>query len=66
MSYTFESKRDLLYFQNYIALRKVIEQAHGNGEFVIKKYAEELLDILARNGIKLNPEFLESSKENEQ
>lgn len=66
MSYTFESKRDLLYFHNYIALRKVIEQAYGNGEFVIKKYAEELLDILARNGIKLNPEFLESSKENDQ
>ena len=37
MSYIFESKRDLLYFRNYIALKNAIEQVGGSGDFVIKK-----------------------------
>ena len=47
--YMFESKRDLLYFNNREALRKAIEEAKGNADFVIPKMAEELLDTLARN-----------------
>ena len=54
MSYIFESKRDLLYFRNYIALKNAIEQVGGSGDFVIKKCGEELLDTLTRNGIEMN------------
>jgi len=57
MSYNFESKRDLIYHQNYIALEQAIEQAGGLGEKVIKDLALGLLDTLARNEIKLNPEY---------
>ena len=56
--YVFESKRDLLYHQNYIALMKAINHAGGNGEFVIDKCASELLDTLARNNIELSAKYL--------
>lgn len=59
MSYVFESKRDLLYHKNYLALCEALEQAKGNGPFIIDKYAGELLDILARNNIELNPKYLD-------
>jgi hypothetical protein len=55
----FESKRDLLYHQNYIALMKAINQAGGNGEFVIDRCASELLDTLARNNIELSAKYLD-------
>jgi hypothetical protein len=58
MSYVFESKRDLLYHENYIALREAIERAGGNGEKAIKDLALGLLDTLARNEIKLNAEYI--------
>ena len=58
MSYIFESKRDLLYFKNYVALRAAIDSAGGNGEYVIKEDGEELLNQLARNNIELNPRVL--------
>ena len=56
--YVFESKRDLLYHQNYLALMKAINHAGGNGEFVIDKCASELLDTLARNNIELSAKYL--------
>jgi hypothetical protein len=56
--YVFESKRDLLYYQNYLALMKAINHAGGNGEFVIDKCASELLDTLARNNIELSAKYL--------
>jgi hypothetical protein len=58
MSYVFESKRDLLYHQNYLILRQAIENAGGDGERVLKDLAEGLLDTLARNEIKLNAEYI--------
>ena len=57
--YVFESKRDLLYYQNYIALMKAINHAGGNGEFVIDKCASELPDTLARNNIELSAKYLD-------
>lgn len=57
MSYVFESKRDLLYHQNYLVLRNAIENAGGDGERVIEELASKLLDTLARNEIKLNAEY---------
>jgi hypothetical protein len=57
MSYIFESKRDLLYFKNYVALSKAIEQAGGRSDLVIKE-CENMLDNLARNNIELNPKYL--------
>jgi hypothetical protein len=56
--YVFESKRDLLYHQNYLALMKAMNHAGGNGEFIINKCAVELLDILARNNIELSAKYL--------
>ncbi len=56
--YVFESKRDLLYYQNYLALMKAINHAGGNGEFVIDRCASELLDTLARNNIELSAKYL--------
>ena len=58
MSYIFESKRDLLYFKNYVALRAAIDAAGGNGAFTIKETGEGLLSHLARNNIELNPRFI--------
>ena len=58
MSYIFESKRDLLYFKNYVGLRAAIDAAGGDGEYVIKEDGEELLNQLARNNIELNPRLL--------
>ena len=58
MSYIFESKRDLLYFKNYVALRAAIDAAGGGGEYVIKEDGEKLLNQLARNNIELNPRFI--------
>jgi hypothetical protein len=58
MSYVFESKRDLLYHQNYIALVEAIESAGGSGERFVKELALGLLDTLARNEIKLNPVYI--------
>ncbi len=58
MSYIFESKRDLLYHQNYITLKRAIENAGGDGEKIINDLAADLLDILARNVIKLNTEYI--------
>jgi hypothetical protein len=52
MSYIFESKRDLLYFKNYLSLQKAIEDAGGDGDKLIAKH-EELLATLARNEISL-------------
>lgn len=52
MSYMFESKRDLVYFKNYLSLQKAIEDAGGDGNELIIQH-EELLDILARNEISL-------------
>jgi len=57
--YVFESKRDLLYHKNYLALMKAINHAGGNGEFVIDKCASELLDTLARNNIELSAKYLD-------
>ena len=48
MSYIFESKKDLIYHQNYIALEQAIERAGGFGEKVIKDLALGLLDTLAK------------------
>ena len=56
--YAFESKRDLLYFKNRETLRKAIEEAKGNADFVIPKMAEELLDTLARNNIALEAKYI--------
>jgi len=61
--YVFESKRDLLYYQNYLALMKAINHAGGNGEFVIDKCASELLDTLARNNIELSAKYLDVPQE---
>ena len=58
MSYVFESKRDLLYHENYIVLKEAIERAGGNSEKAIKDLALGLLDTLARNEIKLNAEYI--------
>jgi len=58
MSYVFESKKDLIYHENYIALEKAIECAGGLGDKVIKDQALGLLDTLARNEIKLNAEYI--------
>jgi hypothetical protein len=63
MSYVFESQRDLLYHKNYLALSEAVEQAKGNGPFIIDKYAGELLDILARNNIELNPKYIDIPQE---
>jgi len=63
--YTFESKRDQLYFRNREELRKAIELAGGNGDFVISKTAEELLDTLAKNSIELEAHYIgEKNNEN--
>ena len=61
--YVFESKRDLLYHQNYLALMKAMNHAGGDGEFVINKCASELLDTLARNNIKLSAKYLDCPQE---
>lgn len=63
MSYIFESKRDLLYFKNYVALRASIDAAGGDGEYVIKEDGEELLNKLARNNIELNPRVVTIAEE---
>ena len=58
MSYVFESKRDLLYHQNYLALRQAFAHTTASEQAIDKVLNEEaakLLDILARNEIKLNP-----------
>lgn len=65
MSYVFESKRDLLYHQNYLALSQAIENAGGDGERVLKEFALKLLDTLARNEIKLNPVYTGNRETNE-
>jgi hypothetical protein len=57
--YVFESKRDLLYHQNYLALMKAMNHAGGNGEFILNKCAGELLDILAKNNIELSAKYLD-------
>ena len=57
--YVFESKRDLLYHKNYLALNEALERAGGNGPFVINKCASELLDTLARNNIELSAKYLD-------
>jgi hypothetical protein len=61
--YVFESKRDLMYHQNYLALMKAMNHAGGDSEFVINKCAGELLDILARNNIELSAKYLDSPQE---
>lgn len=53
MKYIFESKRDLIYFENYLKLRRAIEHAGGDGDRVIADLAEGLLDTLAKNSIEL-------------
>lgn len=58
MSYIFESKRDLLYFKNYVALKAAIDAAGGDGEYLIKEDGEELLSHLASNNIELSPRFI--------
>jgi hypothetical protein len=63
MSYTFESKRDLIYHQNYIALEQAIEQAGGAGEKAIKDLALGLLDTLARNEIELSAKYIGDREE---
>jgi hypothetical protein len=63
MNYVFESKRDLVYHKNYLALSEALEQAKGNGPSIIDKCAGELLDILARNNIELNPKYIDIPKE---
>jgi len=64
MQYVFESKRDQLYFRNYIDLSRAIEEAGGRSDFVIKEY-EKMLDNMARNNIELNPKYLDSPEETE-
>lgn len=64
MSYVFESKRDLLYHQNYLALKQAVENAGGDSEKVITEIAVNLLDILARNEIKLNPQYIGNRLDN--
>lgn len=64
MSYIFESKRDLLYFKNYLALKKAVEDAAGDGDKLLAKH-EEFLDTLARNEISLNPEYIGNRENNE-
>jgi hypothetical protein len=66
MSYVFESKRDMLYHKNYLTLSKTIEEAGGNGEFVIKEAGEKLLDVLARNQIELNCRYVGSVNNEKQ
>jgi hypothetical protein len=63
MSYVFESKRDLLYHENYIALREAIERAGGDGERAIEKLALGLLDTLARNEIELSAKYIGDREE---
>ena len=58
MSYIFESKSDLLYHENYIALRKAIERAGGDGDYVIETCGKDLLDTLARNQIELSANYI--------
>lgn len=60
MSYVFESKRDLVYHQNYLALKQAIENAGASGwgaDKLLRETASELLTILANNKIKLNPVY---------
>jgi hypothetical protein len=63
--YIWESKRDLLYFKNRETLRKAIEEAKGNGEFVISKMAEELLDTLAKNSIALEAKYVKDTQQHD-
>jgi len=63
MSYIFESKRDLLYHNNYLALKEAIEQAGGAGEKAIKDLALGLLDTLARNEIELSAKYIGDREE---
>jgi hypothetical protein len=63
--YIWESKRDLLYFKNRETLRKAIEEAKGNGEFVISKMAEELLDTLAKNNIALEAKYVKDTQQHD-
>lgn len=56
MVYNFESKRDKIYFDNYLELRRAIEDAGGNFEKVIKEHSA-FLDILARNSIELKARY---------
>ena len=63
--YIWESKRDLLYFKNRETLRKAIEEAEGNGEFVISKMAEELLGTLAKNNIKLEARYVKDTQQHD-
>ena len=64
MAYVFESKRDLLYHQNYLALKQAIENAGGDSEKVLTEIAANLLDVLARNEIKLNPQYIGNRLDN--
>jgi hypothetical protein len=66
--YQFQSKSDEIYFNNYLDLVNAIEKAGGNGRFVIDRIGGELLDILARNSILINPIYVGlriNSEENE-
>ncbi len=63
MIYKFESKRDELYLKNYLSLNKAITHAGGNGEMIISKMAEDLLDTLARNNIQISAEYIEELKD---
>lgn len=65
MSYVFESKRDLLYHNNYLALKRAMEQAGGDGERAIKNLALGLLDTLARNEIELSAKYIGDREETE-
>jgi hypothetical protein len=56
MVYKFESKRDKIYFDNYLELQRAIEDAGGNFEIVIKEHSA-FLDILARNSIELKAKY---------
>lgn len=63
MSYVFESKRDLLYHNNYLVLKRAIEQAGGDGERAIENLALGLLDTLARNEIELSVKYIGDREE---
>jgi hypothetical protein len=56
--YVFESKRDLLYHNNYLALNEALEQA-GVMVLLLSASVSELLDTLARNNIELSAKYLD-------
>lgn len=58
MSYVFESKKDLLYHQNYLALTRAIQNAGGDPEKIVDGTVDSLLADLARNEIKINAEYI--------